>query len=186
MHEIVNDTIKITVPKTRLFNEQTYRFTTVKEQSFVLKHSLVSISKWEAIWHRSYLSDGPANPEQKLSYYKCMTITQNVDSNAYLVLDDSDIEAIEAYMDDMHTATKFYGDQQQGKSRRLTNELFYYWMAKFNIPFSCEKWHIGKLMTLINVCALEESPPKKMSESEIFAQNRARNEARRAKLKSKG
>ena len=47
--------LKITVPATELF-DGVGNFINTKEQTLQLEHSLVSLSKWEAKWHKPYLS----------------------------------------------------------------------------------------------------------------------------------
>ena len=68
----------------------------------------------------------------------------------------------------------------------VTSELIYYWMVAYQIPFECQKWHLSRLMTLIEICDVKNNPGKKMSKQEILAQNRAINAARRAKHNTKG
>ena len=58
-------------------------------------------------------------------------------------------------------------------------------MVAYNIPFSCEKWHINRLLMLIQVCEAKNDT-KKMSNREIAEQNRSINAARRKMLKTKG
>ena len=59
-------------------------------------------------------------------------------------------------------------------------------LISLGIPFECEKWHFNKLMTLIRVCIAENNKGQKMSKKEIAAQNKAINDARRARLGSMG
>ena len=51
-------------------------------------------------------------------------------------------------------------------------------MISFSIPMECQKWHLARLLTLISDCDRKNSPGKKMSKKELYAQNRALNEAR--------
>ena len=61
------------------------------------------------------------------------------------------------------------------------------YMISYNIPFECEKWHINRLMTLIQVCSIKNNPnKKKMSTSEVYRSNAALNAARKKKYKTKG
>ena len=68
----------ITIPASELFDEENDEFLYTKEQTLVLEHSLVSISKWETKWKKPYLSETPKSDEEALDYIRCMTITQNV------------------------------------------------------------------------------------------------------------
>jgi hypothetical protein len=79
------------------------------------------------------------------------------------------------------TATTFSKDQSKGKTSKeiITAEIIYYWMVSLNIPTEFEHWHINKLMTLIMVCNIKNTPSKKMSNKEIISRNAALNAARR-------
>ena len=59
-------------------------------------------------------------------------------------------------------------------------------MIANGVPFECQKWHINRLLTLIRVCEIKNDPGKKMSKNDIYKQNKALNEARKAKYKTKG
>ena len=48
--------LKITVPATELF-DGVGNFINTKEQTLQLEHSLVSLSKWEAKWHKPNRAD---------------------------------------------------------------------------------------------------------------------------------
>ena len=55
--------LKITVPATELF-DGVGNFINTKEQTLQLEHSLVSLSKWEAKWHKPvYDADTECRPE---------------------------------------------------------------------------------------------------------------------------
>ncbi len=179
--------LKITVPGLELYDETKNEFINYKDQILQLEHSLVSISKWEAKWHKPFLSDEDKTLEEIIDYIKCMTITQNVKSDVYDRLTSDNIQTINDYIQDSMTATTFSDDKKKtGKKEIVTSEVIYYWMVTYNIPMECQKWHLNRLLTLVKVCTIKNSPPKKMSNSEIISRNKALNAARRKKLNTKG
>ena len=68
----------------------------------------------------------------------------------------------------------------------ITAEIIYYWMISYNIPLECQKWHLNRLLTLINVCSIKNQPKKKMSQQELYRQHAAINAANRKRFHSKG
>lgn len=187
--------LKLTIPGREFYNEITEEFQTVKPTTIVLEHSLVAIAKWEAIYHRSFISDKqPKNAEETLAYIKCMTITQNVDPEAYYGLTANELDLVNKYIANPMTATKFMEvkhkpRQPKTSSESITSELIYYWMIAHNIPFECQKWHIERLLTLIRVCSVKTAASNKkgaMSKSEIAARHRSINAQRRAEAAKRG
>ena len=180
--------LTITIPERDLFDPKTNRFITTKKQDIVLEHSLLSISKWESKWHKPYLSQEQKTEEESIDYIRCMCISpKEADVNMFYALTPENVKDITDYISDSMTATTFHNQNKKPSRDIITNELVYYWMANFRIPFDpCEKWHFNRLMTLIEVAADKSQPPKKMSMKDIMAQNRALNAQRRARLHSKG
>ena len=180
--------LQITVPGVELWDEGAQEFIYSKEQTLQLEHSLISLSKWESKWCKAFLSNQSYKTvEETIDYIRCMTITQNVDPNIYNNLSKENIKAVNDYIAAPMTATTFYNDPQKGHSREIiTSELIYYWMIALNIPMECQKWHLNRLLTLIRVCNIKNTPPKKMSRREIMNRNAALNAARRKQLNSKG
>lgn len=180
--------LRITVPACEFFDEEKQEFLTSKEQTLIMEHSLISISKWESRWKKPYFSDGKTSDEI-LDYVRCMTITpQHVDSIVYKSLSEDNISAIKAYIDDPMTATTINERKNPlGRKEIITSEIIYYWMIAQQIPIEFEKWHINRLITLIKVCAIKNDPnPKKMNRGAIMRQNRELNKARRARLGTRG
>lgn len=178
--------IEIVIPDMELYDETKNEFITTKGQSLILEHSLVSVSKWESKWHKPFLTNNPKTIDESIDYIKCMTITQNVKPKIYSMINEGNILEIKKYIDDDMTATTFNVSSKTKNNEIITSELIYYWMVSFNIPFECQKWHLNRLLTLLNVCKLKNEPPKKMSRSEIISRNSAINEARKKALNSKG
>lgn len=178
----------ITVPSTRLWNEATEEFAFVPETSLQLEHSLVSLSKWESKWCKSFLSDKTEKTdEQILDYIRCMTLTQNVNPLVYRCLSAENIRQINEYIAAPMTATTFSEDKSKNSKEIVTSELIYYWMIALQIPFECQKWHINRLLTLIRVCNIKNAPPGKgKSKRELTSQYAAMNAARRKAHKTRG
>ena len=178
--------LKITIPEMEFYDEDNNEFIIFNEQVLQLEHSLVSISKWESKWHIPFLDGKDKTLEQIIDYVRCMTITQNVKPEVYNRLTEDNLKAINDYIENPMTATTFSDINQRPSREIITSEIIYYWMVSFNIPFECQKWHLNKLLTLIKVCNIKNSPPKKMSRQEILSRNRALNEARKKNLNTRG
>ncbi len=180
--------LQLVIPQQELWNEYTQEFVYTKPQVLQLEHSLVSISKWEAKWHKSFISSTVKSHEEEIDYVRCMTITQNVDPNVYNYLTRDNLNAVNKYIEAPMSATYVFedGNQQKG-TEKITSELIYYWMIAFGIPFDpCQKWHLNRLLMLIKVCSVKNrSPKKRMSHDKL--QNRARlNAERKRRYNSKG
>lgn len=179
--------LQITIPSVELWDEFKQEFIVVKEQTLQLEHSLVSLSKWESKWNKAFLSAKAKTTEETIDYIRCMTITKNVDPIVYNFLTDDNISKINQYIEAPMTATYISNDGSDKTSREVvTAELIYYWMIAYNIPFECQKWHLNRLLTLIKVCNVKNSPQKKMSPNDIMRRNSQLNAERRAKLHSTG
>jgi hypothetical protein len=154
-----------------------------------LEHSLISLSKWESIFEKPFLGPEPKTREEVLGYIKTMILTPDFPEDVLLKLSKSNFDEINAYIDSAQSATTFgVMPEQKHRSRgeTITSELIYYWMVTFNIPFECESWHLNRLFSLIRICNLKNSKPKKMSRSELATRNRQLNEKRRAELGTSG
>ena len=178
--------LQITIPAMNdLWDERNQQFLSIKETTIQLEHSLLSISKWESKWNKSFINTKDKTEEELMDYIKCMTITKNVDPNVYVCLTAENIQEIVNYINAPMTATTI---RDTGKSNHeiVTSELIYYWMISLNIPVEFEKWHLNRLITLIRVCSIKNQPAKKMSRGEIMQRNAALNAARKKRWNTKG
>lgn len=181
----------LNVSKKELYDDYKNEFINIDSYVITLEHSLLSVSKWESIYEKPFLNDQELTAEEQIEYIKCMSITQNVPDIVYKTLSKSEIGQVSKYIEDKKTAT-FFNNRSQGNNVRntkiVTSELIYSWMVKYQIPFECQKWHLNRLLTLIEICKLDNEDPKskRMSKNEIYEYNKALNKARRAKYNSKG
>lgn len=187
--------LEITIPgEQELWDAGNERFIECKNNVVLrLEHSLLSLSKWEAKWHISFVDNDNLSVEQMLDYIYFMSLDSKIDPNVLLFLTEADINRIKDYIDNPMTATEFmsFGREKPGSKRnqsKITSELIYYWMIACQIPFSpCEKWHLNRLITLIRVCSEKNNPnKKKIPKRELASWYRNENERRKALMHTKG
>ena len=181
--------LRITIPATEYFNEETNEFISGGDAIEVrLEHSLVSISKWESKWEKAFLGKKEKTDEELLDYIRCMTITPDVPKDAYLRLTPALYKEIEDYINAPMTAIKFPKDNKssQGMKDVVTSDLIYYWMIAYNIPVEFQRWHLNRLLALIRVCNMKNSPPKKSNPKDVLRRHAAINKANRRRYKSRG
>ena len=179
--------LRIIVPGGELYDEEARKFLVIKAQAVDLEHSLISISKWESKWKKAFLSKSPRTEEEIRDYFRCMTITPNVNPDIYLCLTEKNIQEIQAYIDDPMSATVFRGEtQSKGKTVKIrTSEQIYGAMVMLGIPFACEKWHLNRLLNLIHECEILNSDGK-MSRKDSAKYMSQMNAMRRAKHHTRG
>lgn len=181
--------LQIEIPDREYYDESKGEFVYTKAVSLQLEHSLVSLSRWESKWKKPFLNqDKPLSREELIDYVRCMTINHGVPHDAYYGIGPQELVEIQNYIGDPHTATTIHDKRQTGiiRNETITSELIYYWMIACDIPISCEKWHLNRLLTLIKICNIKQTPEKKMSKSSVYAQNRALNAMRKQKMNSRG
>ena len=187
--------LTITIPEKRWWDEDKEEFRSIKSTKLQLEHSLISLSKWESKWKKPFLGNKDLTREESIDYIRCMTITQSVDPIVYESIDNEIMKKIRSYVDDTMTATtisKPIGETQSPvRKETVTSELIYYWMVTANIPWEAQKWHLNRLLTLIEVINVKneqskaKGPYKKPSRSALRNRS-ALNAKRRAKAKSRG
>lgn len=178
--------LEITIPGKEYWDESINEFVYDEAVTLRLEHSLVSLSKWESKWHKSFLSNAEKlTADELIDYVKCMTITQNVKIETYDRLTPELANEIKEYINEPMTAV-YFPNEGDGKinNEKITSELVYYWMVTLNIPFECQKWHLNRLIALIKVCNMKNQPSKKMSKKAAIERHRAINEARRKQCSS--
>lgn len=183
--------LEIKIPAQEFYDEQTQEFVNTPERTLHLEHSLISLSKWESKWQKPFLDKNQQKSrEETLDYIRFMTLTKNVPPEVYLALTSENLEDIKNYIEAPMTATTFNERQSSTRSSSrgeiVTSELIYYQMIAANIPMECQKWHLNRLVTLIRICSIKNTPPKKMSKAEMLNQRRAINAQRRQQFGNSG
>ena len=180
---------KVDVPACEFWDDNKQEFVNTKATSFVIEHSLVSISKWESKWKVPFLSNDPNTKftqEQILDYIVDMTITQNVDPMVYYALTPKTVQEIFDYVQEQRTATWFGKTPIPAGSRdnrAMTSERLYHLMINYNIPMKCEKWHLSRLLTLIRICQEEQKKQEKKNPKDAAMARHNLNAARKARAR---
>lgn len=182
--------LKLVIQEVELYDELNNEFIKTKRQTLQLEHSLVALSRWESKWKKSFIGNEKITNEEFMDYVRCMTITQNVNPNVYRAITEELKNEIKRYMNDPMSATTIANVRKaSGFKETITSELIYYWMVSFRIPFECQKWHLNRLLTLIQICGEKNTPPKeraRQSHRDILNRNRLLNEQRRAAINTRG
>lgn len=165
-------------------------------QTFLLEHSLYTISKWESKFHKSFISTKNKTPEEMEYYIRCMIVKPVYDTpddiDAFsirrILNDNNNYKRISDFLEDRMSATYFREDPNKPKNNEtITSELIYYWLVKMETPVELlEHWHINRMLTLIEVFSRKDSPKKNRSMASIMRDNNALNEARRKALNTRG
>lgn len=178
--------LQLTIPEAEIYNQETEMFEILPSVTLQLEHSLISVSKWEAIYHKSFLSSPQLTADEFRDYVRCMTLNKNVDDNVYLRLDKSHEMKVRDYIQNPMTATTIHDkSNRRNRSKVVTSEELYGNMVMLGIPFECEKWHLNRLIMLIRVCSIQQNGGggRKMSANEYAMWTAQQNLARRAKGK---
>lgn len=179
--------LRITVSGEEFYDEITNTFSTVGDLVLDLEHSLVSLSKWESEFQKPFLGPGKKTSKEVLDYIKAMIVTPEFPADIVLRFNQGNIDQINEYIDSKQSATTFAKiTNRPARSEIISAELIYFWMVSFNVPLECETWHLNRLFSLLRICSIKQSKPKKMSHSELAARNRELNAQRRAHLGSTG
>lgn len=179
--------IEVPMSSEEYYDEESQKFVNPDIYKLRLEHSLVSLSKWEEFFEKPFLGPGDKSSEETLWYIKAMTIDPDVPPEVFENLTPENVVAVNEHINAKKTATTFReGPKKPGPQKIITNELIYSWMVSLQIPFECQHWHLNRLITLIRVLEVQNSPQKKMSPQEIAQRNRELNAQRRAQLGSSG
>lgn len=182
--------LTVIVSGQEVYNEATNEFIAGgADFTLNLEHSLVSLSKWESRFEKPFLGKEEKTAEELLWYVDAMVLNPNYSVDVLNRLTHTNLNEINKYIESKQSATTF-GTMPEVKSGRkaetITSELIYYWMVAFNIPFETQHWHLNRLFSLIRICNMKQSKPKKMTRSEMAQRNRDLNAQRREQLGTSG
>jgi hypothetical protein len=152
------------------------------------EYTLKIVYDWEAKWRKPFLKGGLTEKET-VDFYKMMALDQ-IDEK---FLTNEVMMVLSKYIADDSTATTFSNleDGQNGgtinkQGKYYSSEEIYALMFQANIPIEFENRNLNRLLVMLKIVSTYNSPPKKMSQQDIYKQNSRINAQRRAMLNSKG
>lgn len=177
--------LTVIIPEGESFDKVKDEFVTLDSVTLTLSHTLVSISKWESKWLKPFLSELQRTDEETLDYIQCMS-SSHINPETMARLGNVELGIIRDYIQAPMTATVINDKGKGGKAEVITSEIIYYWMVALNIPWECQHWHLNRLMMLVNVCNIKNTPSKKMSKKETMSSNASLNAARKKAMNTPG
>lgn len=182
--------IEITIKGIEGFDQTTQTFIPApKDRTIRLEHSLISLSKWEEQTKRRFLSkvSGPQTKEDWILYMQCMSLDGPIDPLLLACMTEEQFKRVVAYIQDNRTATTIQRVDKPGrKNKELSSELLYYYMSALQLPYFAEKWHLSRLLTLIDVANDQQSGGKKTNYKDTLKHYSQLNERNKRRFHTKG
>ena len=180
--------LTITVLGEEFWDDEAERFCYPSSVALQFEHSLVSLSKWEAEFHKLFLTPDPKDEEEMAGYVRSMLSTPGVDPKVLDHLTEENMKTLDEYINNPMSGTTFSKvlPQQQKSTERISSELIYFWMSQYKIDKECEHWHLNRLFTLIRIHHAKTQKPQKMSRQAQVQSMAELNAQRKAKMGTKG
>lgn len=168
------------------YDDETEEFRSYPQKIVSFEFSLKSIYEWEAKYEIPFLSSGlNATAFEMLDFYLMMTKDKSL-SIEYLT--EPFAEVLWNYIQESTSATTFSqnGNKMKGSGKVYTSEELYALMFLNGIPIDFEDRNLNRLLIILRIISIYSSPPEKMSQQDILAQNTRLNAERKAKYNTEG
>lgn len=169
------------------FNDDTSEFEYENIGVVRFEYTLKAMYEWEAKWKKPFLR-GDRTYDELIDFYKMMALDPISDD----AFSHEVVMKLSEYIADPNTATRFStaGNGQNGggtpRQKDYTAEEIYALMFMNQIPMEFENRNLNRLLAVLRIISNYNSPPQKMSQEDIYKQNRELNKQRREQYKSKG
>ena len=180
--------LTITVLGDEMWDDEAEKFCYTESTELQFEHSLVSLSKWEARFHKRFLTPAQKSDEEMVGYIEAMLLTPGVGPGILNHLSLENVQAITDYINDPMTGSVVSELPRNGPraSEEISAELIYFWMSHYRIPYEAREWHLNQLFTLIKIHHAKSQKPQKMNRQSRVQQMAELNAARKAKLGTSG
>lgn len=174
------------------FNEVEYydddkeEFISYPQKIVSFEFTLKAVYEWEAKYKVPFLSSGLTGMAFELLDFYLMMSKDKTLTIDYLT--EPFAEVLWNYIQDGETATTFSqnGNKVKGSGKVYTSEELYALMFLNGIPIDFEDRNLNRLLIILRIISVYSSPPEKMSQQDILAQNTRLNAERKAKYNTEG
>lgn len=168
------------------YNSSTNEFSYEEGGIVRFEYTLRNLYDWEGRWEKPFLN-GKLTHEEATDFYLLMALDP-IDPK-FLTTEIRD--RLTEYISHTPTATTFSSTKRQNRSKQATpkvhtSEELYALMIQAGVPLEFENRNLNRLMDILKIISINNSPPKKMDKHEIYRQNQEINARRKAKINSKG
>lgn len=174
--------LTIHVSDVEMYDNYYNEFKTIAGGTFVFEHSLRAIALWESEWCIPFMTTKYTDA-QLMSYYVYMCLSPGF-TEQHLIPEVA--QQISEYIDKPRSATRIQNEVQKPSRMVMTSEVIYGLMSAAKVPYDCDLWNIHRLMNLLNVISIQNTPKKKMSRQDVYKQNIELNEKRKREYNTKG
>lgn len=180
--------LTITIQGDELWDDDAEKFCYTESTVLQFEHSLVSLSKWEAKFHKRFLTPDKKSEDEMIGYVEAMLMTPDVSTEVLQRLTLEQVQAIDEYINDPMTGSIISELPKDGPraSEQISSELIYFWMSQYQIAVNCETWHLNRLFTLIKIHHAKNQKPRKMNKQSRIQQMAELNAQRKAQTGTSG
>lgn len=184
----VYEMLTINLGTLEYFDPETSQFEYEEGGVVRFEYSLKTLYDWEGRWKKAFLDNKvKLTSEEIIDFYRRMAL----DPFDTRFLTKEVMTKLSQYIADSNTATKFRTPVgTTGSAKRsgkiYTAEEIYALMFNAGIPMEFEHRNLNRLLVILKVISINNSPPKKMSKADVLKQNAKINAERKAKYNTKG
>lgn len=170
------------------FDPETQEFTYEEGGVVRFEYSLKVLYDWEGRWKKAFLDNNvKLTSEEIIDFYRRMAL----DPFDIRFLTKELMDSLAQYVSDSNTATRFRtpvgtSGNSKNSGKIYSAEEIYALMFGAGIPLEFEHRNLNRLLVILKVISLNNSPPKKMSKNDVIKQNAKLNAERKAKYNTKG
>lgn len=151
------------------------------------EHSLLSLSKWEAKYKKSFFATPTKADEEMIDYFGYMLLTPGVPPEVIYRLSPEQLNSLREYINDPMSASSVPNEAPGRRSGEIvTTELVYYWMTALKINWEAQHWHYNRLMMLIAITNFKQQPEKKQDKASMYAKWRELNAKNKERFGTSG